>query len=249
MNRFATWLVGLLLAPASVLAAGGGHAVHLDHVAIDMSDKASLQRGAAIFVNYCLSCHGAAYMRYSRLAQDLELDEDLVRENLIFTGQKVGDPMTVAMPEKASKKWFGKTPPDLSVVARSRGADWLYTYLRGFYLDESRPVGVNNLVFPDVGMPHVLWELQGWQKPVYKTVTMPDGHEAQVIDRLELVEPGKLSPKEYDRAMRDLVNYLVYMGEPAQLKRASLGPYVLGFLLIFTILAYFLKREYWRDIH
>jgi ubiquinol-cytochrome c reductase cytochrome c1 subunit len=249
MNRFAIWLVGLLLTPAWALASGGGHAVHLDHVAIDVNDKASLQRGAAVFVNYCLSCHAAAYMRYSRLAQDLELDEELVRENLIFTGQKVGDPMIVAMPEKASKKWFGKAPPDLSVIARSRGADWLYTYLRGFYLDASRPVGVNNIVFPDVGMPHVLWELQGWQKPVHEVVTTPDGHEAEVIDRLEVVEPGTLAPQEYDRAMRDLVNYLVYMGEPAQLKRAILGPYVLGFLIIFTILAYFLKREYWRDIH
>jgi ubiquinol-cytochrome c reductase cytochrome c1 subunit len=237
-----------LVAPVLALASGG-HGAHLDHVSVDIEDKASVQRGAKLFVNYCLSCHSAAYMRYNRLAEDLGLTEEQIRDNLVFTGQKVGEPMVVAMPEKSSKEWFGKTPPDLTVIARSRGADWLYSYLRGFYRDPSRPVGVNNVVFPDVGMPHVLWELQGWQEPVFTTVTTPDGHEERVIDRLELVEAGRLSPQEYDRAMRDLVNYLVYMGEPAQLKRAELGPYVLGFLLIFTILAYFLKREYWRDVH
>jgi ubiquinol-cytochrome c reductase cytochrome c1 subunit len=235
------------MVPAWALAAGG-HAIHLDHANIDPTNKQSLQRGARLFVNYCLSCHPAALMRYERMGKDLGIDEKLVSENLMFTGGKVGDLMTVATAPADAKEWFGTVPTDLSVIARARGVDWLYTYLRSFYLDDSRITGVNNLVFPDVGMPDVLWELQGWQKPVITTVRDNDGTEHKVVD-LELVQPGLLTPQEFDRAVRDLVNFLDYMGEPAKYERRHLGVKVILFLLVFLVLAYFMKREYWRDVH
>jgi ubiquinol-cytochrome c reductase cytochrome c1 subunit len=160
----------------------------------------------------------------------------------------VGDLMTVATAPADAKAWFGTVPPDLTVIARSRGVDWLYTYLRSFYLDDSRNVGVNNLAFPDVGMPHVMWELQGWQEPIITTVKDHDGKEIKVVD-LQLVEPGLMTPKEFDRAIRDLVNFLDYMGEPAKHDRRALGVKVLMFLFVFLVLAYLLKREYWKDVH
>jgi ubiquinol-cytochrome c reductase cytochrome c1 subunit len=236
----------LTLAPAWVMAAGGG--IHLDEANIDPTNKQSLQRGARLFVNYCLSCHSAALMRYERIGKDLGIDEKLVAENLMFTGGKVGDLMTVATADADTKEWFGTVPPDLTVIARARGVDWLYTFLRSFYRDDSKITGVNNLVFADVGMPHVMWELQGWQEPVITTIKDHDGTERKSV-ALELVEPGLLSPKEYDRAMRDLVNFLDYMGEPAKYERRHLGVKVLMFLFLFLGLAYLLKREYWRDIH
>ncbi|MCB1737132.1 MAG: cytochrome c1, partial [Gammaproteobacteria bacterium] len=164
-----------------------------------------------------------------------------LKENLIFTGAKVHSPMHVAMPADGAKDWFGKTPPDLSVIARSRGTDWVYTYLRSFYLDPHKPTGTNNTVFKDVGMPHVLWELQGWQEAEH------DEHGE--VTHLKLVEPGAMQPEEYDAAVRDIVNFLAYLGEPAQLDRSRLGPWVLLFLLLFSFLAYLLKKEYWKDIH
>ena len=235
----------LIFVPALTLAAGG---VHLDKANIDPDNQQSLQRGARLFVNYCLSCHAAALMRYERMGQDLGISELQVAENLMFTGGKVGDLMTVATDPEDAVEWFGTVPPDLSVIARSRGVDWLYTYLRSFYLDSSRPTGVNNLVFPDVGMPDVLWELQGWQKPVITTVKDPDGTERKVIE-LELEEPGLMSPKEFDRAMRDLVNFLDYMAEPGKHDRRALGVKVILFLLVFLVVAYLMKKEFWKDVH
>jgi len=236
----------LAVLPGMVLAGGGG--VHLDKADIDLTNKQSLQRGARLFVNYCLSCHSAEFQRYNRTGRDLGLTEEQVAENLIFTGAKLGEQMKIAMSRSDAKAWFGAPPPDLTLVARSRGPDWLYTYMRTFYVDESRPFGVNNLVFPSVGMPHVLWELQGWQEPVYKTVQQ-EGETKQVIERLELTRAGELSPAEYDRAVRDLVNFLTYLGEPVQLERKALGVKVLLFLLVFFVVAYLLKKEYWKDVH
>jgi len=239
-------IVLMALAPAWVLAAGGG--VHLDKANIDPTNKQSLQRGARIFVNYCLSCHSASLMRYERIGNDLGVDEKLVSENLMFTGGKVGELMTVATAPDDAKEWFGTVPPDLTVIARARGVDWLYTYMRSFYQDDSRHIGTNNLVFPDVGMPNVLWELQGIQETVLKTVKDHDGTEHKVVE-LELVEPGLQSPKEFDRTVRDLVNFLDYMGEPAKYERRQLGTKVILFLLVFLVLAILLKKEYWKDIH
>lgn len=239
----------LAVLPMAATAAGGG--VHLDQAPIDLTDKASLQRGAKLFTNYCLSCHSAKYMRYKRVAEDLGLTEEQVEENLMFGGpdQKIGDTMQVAMPVAQSEKWLGVAPPDLSVVARARGTDWLYTYLRSFYLDESRPFGVNNTVFPDVGMPHVLWELEGLKKPVYATAEGPDGEEKKVIEGFEYVTEGEMAPAEYDKAMADLVAFMEYMGEPVKLERQRLGVWVLLFLAVLFVLSYLLKKEYWKDVH
>jgi ubiquinol-cytochrome c reductase cytochrome c1 subunit len=233
----------LVLLPGLVLAAGGG--VHLDKADIDLHNKQSLQRGAKVFVNYCLSCHSAQFQRYNRMARDIGLTDEQVIENLMFASDKVGSTMTVAMSRADGKTWFGAPPPDLSLTARSRGVDWLYTYLRTFYVDETRPFGVNNVVFPSVGMPHVLWELQGVQKAVYKK----DEHGNEVIDRLEIVEPGKLTPVEYDQTVRDLVGFLSYVSEPVQLERKALGVKVILFLLVLLVVAYLLKKEYWKDVH
>ncbi len=238
----------LFVLPGLVFAAGGGD-VHLDSANIDPGNKNSLQRGARTFVNYCLSCHSAAYQRYSRLGTDLGISEQDIIENLMFTGERIGDHMKVAVTKVDAKNWFGAAPPDLTLVARVRGVDWLYTYMRTFYLDDSRPFGVNNRVFDKVGMPHVLWELQGWQKPVYKTEIDHDGSEHQKIESLEIVEPGSQSAVEYDRTVRDLVNFLDYMGEPIKQQRQALGIKVILFLLLFLVLAYLLKKEYWKDVH
>ncbi len=233
----------LVLLPGLTFASSGG--AHLDKADIDLHNKQSLQRGARLFVNYCLSCHSAQFQRYNRMARDIGLTDDQVIENLMFASDKVGSTMTVAMSRADGKTWFGAAPPDLSLTARSRGVDWLYTYLRTFYVDETRPFGVNNIVFPSVGMPHVLLDLQGVQKPVYKK----DEHGNEVIDRLEIVEPGKLTPVEYDQAVRDLVGFLTYVSEPVQLERKALGVKVILFLLVLLVVAYMLKKEYWKDVH
>jgi ubiquinol-cytochrome c reductase cytochrome c1 subunit len=225
-------------------AAGGG-SVHLQEADVDLGDQASLQRGAGMFVNYCLSCHSAKFMRYNRMAKDLGIPEDVVENNMMFTAERVGGLMKATMPAEDAKKWFGKAPPDLSLVARSRGADWLYTYLNGFYLDDTSPSGWNNTVFPKVAMPHVLYTLQGKRNAVFKK----NEHGVEVFDHFELVEPGKLNEDEYEEATRDLTNFMVYLGEPAQLVRYKLGVYVLIFLAIFFVFAYFLKKEYWKDVH
>ncbi len=237
-------ITAFLLAAAPLLGFAAGGGAHLDDADIDLSDKASLQNGAKLFVNYCLSCHSAKYQRYNRMAKDLGMTEEQVKENLMFTTDKIGDTMNIAMSPEDGAVWFGTAPPDLSVIARARGVDWLYTYLRSFYVDEARPFGVNNLVFPDVGMPHVMWELQGLQRAVFSE---HDGKKA--FERFELVEPGSLSPHEFDIAMRDLTAFLSYIGEPIQMERRAMGKWVLLFIGVFFVLAYLLKKEYWKDVH
>lgn len=239
----------LVLAAAfpAVAFAAGGH-VALDHAPIDNHDTASLQRGAKLFVNYCMGCHGAQYMRYNRLT-DLGITEQQIKDNLMFNADKVGEPMRSSMDAKAASKWFGAQPPDLSVVARSRGADWLYTYLRSYYRDDSRATGWNNLAFPNVGMPHVLWELQGVQEAQAHEGS-GEGHGAShATPALKLVSAGSMTPKQYDVAVADLVNYLVYMGEPARTHRVQLGMLVLLFLGVLFVVAYLLKKEFWKDVH
>jgi len=221
--------------------------IKLDHAAVDLRDPISLQRGAKTFINYCLHCHSASYMRYSRLT-DLGLTEQQIKDNLLFEGEKVGQTMTVAMRKDDAREWFGAVPPDLSVIARSRGADWLYTYLRKFYRDESRPTGWNNTVFPAVNMPHALYQLQGAQRLEKVEVTNAAG-EKHFEHKLVLAEPGQLAPLEYDRLAADLVNYLVYMSEPNKITRLQLGIVTLFFLALFFVLALFLKKEYWKDVH
>jgi ubiquinol-cytochrome c reductase cytochrome c1 subunit len=235
-------IVGLAAAlawAAPVLAAGGGA---LEKAHVNVRDTAATQRGARLFVNYCMSCHSASYMRYNRLAEDLGLGEDLVMENLVFADAKIGDTMTIAMQPDDAAAWLGKAPPDLSLISRSRGADWLYTYLLTFYQDENG--GWNNRVLPNASMPHVMWQLQGIQKPVYAT---HDGHET--IEKLVLDRPGLQSPEEYENTVRDLVTFLEYLGEPAQVKRKGVGIWVLLFLALFAMISYLLKAEYWRDVH
>jgi ubiquinol-cytochrome c reductase cytochrome c1 subunit len=216
-------------------AAGG--AVHLDEVEIDITDQASLQRGAKTFVNYCLSCHAASFMRYNRMAKDIGLTDEQVKDNLMFASEKIGDTMTIAMRPDDAKKWFGVTPPDLSVISRSRGTDWLYTYLRTFYIDDAKTMGTNNVAFKDVGMPHVLWEQQGYQALNHDT------HE------LELAVEGKLTKTEYNQMVADLVNFLAYLGEPSKLQRMALAKWVFLYLIIFLLVAYPMKKAFWRDIH
>ena len=213
-----------------------------DEVYVNLSDKASLQRGARLFVNYCLSCHSAAYMRYNRMAEDLDISEKVMKENMLFAADKPGDLMTTNMSAEDAKKWFGVVPPDLTVIARVRKPDWIYTYLRSFYVDEKTPSGWNNALFENVAMPHVLYDLQGNQRLV-------EAHDEHGKPEFKLVKPGSLSPEEYDSAMRDLTNFLVYMGEPVKLKRQTIGVFVILFLLVLLILSYMLKKEYWKDVH
>ena len=241
MKRLKNLLFLLMAAPVVVFASEAE--VHLDKAPVNLSDHESLQRGARMFVNHCLNCHGAASMRYTRL-QELGLTEDQVKDNLMFAAEKPGELMKVGMSKVDGKAWFGATPPDLTVIARSRGADWLYTYLRSFYRDDSRATGWNNTVFDKVGMPHVLWHLQGEMAPVHKK----EG-EHEVIERLELVKPGSVTLAEYDGMVGDLVNFLTWMGEPAQVQRKQLGIMVLIFLAVFFVVAFYLKKEYWKDIH
>lgn len=239
-------LVIFLLLPGFVAA---NSSVALDPANIQLDDRAAIKRGAKTFTQYCLNCHSAGLMRYSRIGQDLGMSDEEVSAELVTTGAKVGGTMRVAIAEDDAKRWFGKPPPDLSVIARARGVDWLYTYLRSFYRDESRPWGVNNTVFKDVGMPHVLWELQGLQAPIMENHTDEAGNKHEVIDGFKLIEKGKLSPAEYDATVRDLVTFLAYLSEPSKLQRLALGKWVLLFLAGFLVLAYLLKKEYWRDVH
>lgn len=230
-----------------LMAAGDG--VELEKADIDIHNKASLQRGAKYFVNYCMGCHSLKFSRYNRIAKDLGLTEEQVENNLIFTrtdGEvtKVGELMQNGMTAKYGEAAFGNAPPDLSLTGRSRGGDWIYSFLKAFYLDPSRPLGVNNTVFANAGMPHVLWELQGWQA----LEKHDDGH-GHVTEELKLVEPGSVSPEKYNEVVRDITNFLVYVSEPAQLHRKSIGIWVLIFLGFFAVIAYFLEKEYWKDVH
>ncbi len=211
----------------------------------DVGDIASLQRGAMYVVNYCLGCHSAQYVRYNRVGADLGLTEDQLVANLMFTGERPGDTMQNTMSEADAVRWFGVAPPDLSLIARSRGTDYLYTFLRGFYADESTPTGANNVVLANTAMPHVLWELQGVRRLVHEEAE--EGMEAGV--HFEVVRPGTLSEVEFDAVVRDIVNFLDYIGEPMQLERQALGIKVIAFLLIFLVISYMLKREIWKDVH
>lgn len=235
-----------LLVPGLAFAAGSNYP--LDEANYDLSDKASLQNGARIFQNYCLGCHSMQYQRYQRTFEDLGIPLDIGQENLQFTGEKVGEHIKNAMPAESAATWFGAPPPDLTLVARVRGADWLYTYLRTFYVDENKTFGVNNMVFPDVGMPHVLQSLQG----VPRLTTEKAMVDGEIVDRYVGIKSdgsGELSPDEYDQAVLDLVNYLVYTGEPTRLESESLGRWVLVFIVIFFVFALLLKKEYWREVH
>lgn len=236
-------LIAALLVTAPLPALAAGPAAPLQKANNDLGDTNSLQRGARVFVNYCMGCHSANYMRYSRLIQDLKLPEEVLKQNLMFGTDKITDTMQIAMRPQDSATWFGVAPPDLSVVARSRGTDWLYTYLLSYYADPARPTGVNNLVFENTAMPHVLWELQGLQRKA------DSGGEQGGPATLEVMAPGKLSTEEYSETVRDLVNFLEYMGEPAKLVRYKIGVYVMLFLAFFSIVAYLMKKEYWKDIH
>ena len=252
------------LLPGAAFAAGGEHA-KLDPVKVDLGDQASLQRGARLFVNYCLSCHSASYMRYGRMAADLGIPEDLLMKNMVFIPDAKGDfkpgsLMKAVMPADIARATFNTVPPDLSLVARSRSPEWFYTYMRSFYRDDKRATGWNNIVFPNVSMPHALAALQGEQRAVYKT----EKHEAEVVeggkmvkkmseekifDHFEIEKAGSMSAEEFDGAMRDLTGFMVYLGEPAKLVRYRIGIVVLVFLAIFLVIAYLLKKEYWKDVH
>jgi ubiquinol-cytochrome c reductase cytochrome c1 subunit len=234
---------GLLLS-ASAVAAEGGHMLQAGN---DLGDTASLQRGAQLYMNYCSGCHSLKFMRYSRMAEDLALSEEEVMQNLNLTGAKFGEQVQVAMPVDGANKWFGKMPPDLSVISRVRGSDWIYTYLKSFYLDESRPLGWNNTLFPNASMPNPLWEMQGLQHAVHGEKNPATGETP--VEHLELATPGTQSAAEFDQTARDITNFLEYVGEPAALKRQSLGVWVILFLAFFTFLAWLLKTEYWKDVH
>jgi len=238
-------LLALLLVPGVCLAAEEG--AHLDSADTDIHDTASLQRGARNFVNYCMGCHSLKYLRWNRMASDLGISEDDLKQYLIADGAKPFEPMTNAMSPKLAEKWFGKAPPDLSLIARARGTDYLYTFLRSFYADPSRPTGVNNLVLPNAAMPDVLANLQGVQKPRIELVTREGQTEKDVVG-LQPGTPGTMTPEQFDGFVRDTVNFLDYAGEPIKATRERLGVWVTLFLLVFWLLTYLLKKEYWKDI-
>ena len=242
MRLRAALLVAAGLAASTASAQHGGE---LEHAGNDVADVASLQRGARYFVNYCMGCHSAQYVRYNRLAEDLQLSERQLLENLMFTGERPFDTMSIAMDQDDAARWFGTAPPDLSRIARSRGADYIYTFLNGFFVDDSSPTGVDNTVLEGTAMPHVLWELQGIQAARYVEDPAHEGEEMMV---LELIEPGMLSVDEYHGVVRDIVNFLDYIAEPMQLERQRLGIRVVGFLLVLLLLSYMLKKEIWKDV-
>jgi ubiquinol-cytochrome c reductase cytochrome c1 subunit len=232
----------VLFAGSACAEEGGG----LQAAQTRVGNIASVQSGAKLFFNYCSGCHSLKYVSYSQLAEDLHLSKDDVLKSFAFTGAKIGDQVLTNMPADNAKAWFGNTPPDLSLEARAKGPDWIYTYLKSFYLDPSRPTGWNNTVFPSVSMPNVLWELQGSQRAVMSQAK--PGEDARV-EKLEQATPGKLSAEQFDAAASDLTAFLDYAGEPAKLKRESMGVWVVLFLAFFTFLAYLLKHEYWKDVH
>jgi len=249
MNKLVVYLFGVM-SIACVEAASVD--IEMLPIDINLKDKAALQRGAGLFMNYCSGCHSLRYMRYNQMAKDLglttfdgQLDKDLLKNNLIFTTASVFDPIQISMPEVDARQWFGRLPPDLSLSARERGTDWIYTYLKSFYLDKSRPFGANNLLVPDVGMPNILAPLEG---EVIR-VTQGERSDSSVNASLLLVEKGEMTEHQFDSALQDLVTFLAYVGEPAKLVRYRIGVGVLIFLGIFLIVAYRLKKNYWRDIH
>ena len=236
-------VIALLLAAGFAGGAAAQHEAALDAADTNIANMASLQRGAKYFVNYCLGCHSADYVRYNRLAEDLQLSEQQLTDNLMFTGEQVFDTMANAMRPEDAARWFAVAPPDLSLIARSRGTDYIYTFLRSFYAAPDRPTGVNNIVLPGTAMPHVLWKLQGVQHAVFEE------HEGvQEFETFELVQPGALSVDDYDSVVRDIVNFLDYIAEPIKRERQQLGIRVIGFLLVFLLIAFMLKKEIWKDV-
>jgi len=251
MKKFLLSLIAALGITTGAHAAGGD-TIAWDKAPNRMSDLASLQNGAKLFVNYCLNCHSAAFMRFNRL-KDIGLTDQQIKDNLLFTTDKVGETMKAAIDPKGAKEWFGGLPPDLTLMARSRsshggtGADYLYTYMRTYYRDDSKPTGWNNLAFPSVGMPNVLWELQGERKPIFEE-QMSHGHKVQVFKGWEQTKPGTMTSAQYDQAVGDLVNYMSWMAEPAQKDRVRVGVWVLIFLSIFLIFAWRLNASFWKDV-
>lgn len=243
MLRAAFVSCALLLSTVAVAAEGGP----VEQAGTDLGNRASLQRGAQLYMNYCSGCHSLKYMRYSRMAEDLGLTEDEVMNNLNFTGAAFGEQVQVSMDRAGAEQWFGKLPPDLSVVSRVRGSNWIYSYLKGFYLDETRPLGWNNTVYPNASMPNPLWEMQGQQSAVLGEVDPATGEPA--IERLELRVDGSENAQQFDQTARDITAFLEYVGEPAALKRQSMGVWVILFLTFFTFLAWLMKQEYWKDVH
>jgi ubiquinol-cytochrome c reductase cytochrome c1 subunit len=246
-------ILSLALALGVITSAqASGDTIAWDKAPNKTNDLAALQNGAKIFVNHCLNCHSAAYMRYNRL-KDIGLTEQQIKDNLLFTTEKVGDTMKSNIDPKQAKEWFGATPPDLTLIARSRaghngtGADYLYTYMRTFYRDETKATGWNNLVFPNVGMPHVLWELQGERRPVFESHE-EHGHQVEVFKGWEQIKPGKLTSLQYDQTIGDLVGYLQWMSEPAQNTRVRIGVWIMLFLVGFTIIAWRLNASFWKDV-
>ena len=250
MKKLILTLIAALGIVTGAHAAEGGLA--WDKAPNRTNDLASLQNGAKLFVNYCLGCHSAAFMRYNRL-QDIGISEQQIKDNLLFTTEKVGDVMKANIDPRQAKEWFGANPPDLTLVARSRaghggsGADYIYTYLRTYYRDDTKATGWNNLAFPSVGMPHALWELQGDRRPVYTKVEQ-HGHEVDVFKGWEQVRPGTMTPLQYDQAVGDLVNYLQWMAEPAQNTRIRVGVWVLLFLLMALVFVWRLNASYWKEV-
>lgn len=242
LARAAVAAAGLLLSASALAAAGGA----LQQAGTDLGDRGSLQRGAKLYMNYCAGCHSLEHLRYSRLAGDLGLTEEQVMENLNFTGGAFGDHIVNAMPQDAAADWFGKAPPDLSLISRVRGTDWLYTYLKSFYLDDSAALGWNNKLYPNVSMPNVLWPLQGLQHAEYGAPDATTG-ERPVVG-LTVAQPGSMEPAAFDQAVRDITAFLEYAGEPIALKRERIGVWVILFLAVFTFLAWLLNKEYWRDV-
>jgi len=236
----------LLLWPLAGTTTTGGYP--LQNAGTDVSNLASLQRGARNFVNYCLGCHSAQYMRYSQVADDLALTEQELRDNLMFTGTRIYDAMLSSMPPEQAREWFGNAPPDVSLIARSRGVDYVYTFLKSFYGDPSRPTGANNAVLANTGMPHVLAGLQGVQQPRYEDKVGEDGKAVRHLVGLEPGAPGEMTAEEFDGFVRDTVNFLEYVSEPAKSQRRSLGVWVILYLLMFLAFTYFLKKEYWKDV-
>lgn len=243
LKRMAAFIVSLTLS-ASALAATGGDVLQ---AGTDLEDTASLQRGAQLYMNNCVGCHSLKYMRYSRIAEDLGLSEEQVMTNLNFTGAKFGEHVISSMPAAHAEKWFGKAPPDLSVISRVRGSDWIFTYLKSFYLDETRPLGWNNKLFPNASMPNPLWEMQGLQHAVYGKKDATTGEAP--VERLEIASAGTQNAADFDRTARDITAFLEYVGEPGALKRQQTGVWVILFLTFFTLMAWLLKKEYWRDVH
>ncbi|MCC7096520.1 MAG: cytochrome c1 [Thermomonas sp.] len=242
LSRAALFATSLLLS-ATALASEGGN---LQQSGTDLDDRASLQRGAALYMNYCSGCHSLKYVRYARISEDLGLTEAQVMQNLNFTGGKFGDHVISAMTPAMGQAAFGKAPPDLSLIARVRGPDWIYTYLKSFYVDESRPVGWNNTLFPNVSMPNPLWQQQGIQQPKYGP---KDAAGDAPVEGFTLSQPGNQTPQQFDRTARDIAAFLEYAGEPAALKRKHIGVWTVLFLAFFAFLAMLLKKEFWRDVH